>query len=376
MLSPRDYYELVAMHEYKRPHYSRVEEKFINRFIRPLGTSEDDFGNHHLIVGATPPTTMWSCHTDTVHRRQGKQKLARQGPKLRLMPGQFSNCLGADDTAGVWMLVQMIRAKIPGLYVFHRGEEVGCLGSRHFLQHQRKLIDGINVAIAFDRRGKTDIIDHQMGRQCASKAFVSSLAHGLGMGHSAAWGMFTDTATYMSAIPECSNISVGYDDAHWSSEYLDIPYLGRLRDAVLKLDLSSLVVARDPHAIEEPYWKRRRYEDDWEGYGGYSGGNTYTHKMPTAYPNFGAKSYLERERTLTEAFSGAYGKLPTMLTEKREDWRPKRRCVTLSDFCRAYPEEVGDYLESLGVNAADVKDHVDQLEGNPKAVDELIKENS
>jgi hypothetical protein len=39
-------------------------------------------------------------------------------------------CLGADCAAGVALMVSMIHARVPGYYVFHDGEEQGCLGSR------------------------------------------------------------------------------------------------------------------------------------------------------------------------------------------------------------------------------------------------------
>lgn len=358
MLSQVDRFELMAMHEYRRPHGAPAEEKFIARFIKPLGVQRDTYGNHYKIIGEAP-RVLWSCHTDTVHRVGGRQRLAHWGGILRLASGQISNCLGADDTAGVWMLTHMIKRKIPGLYVFHRGEEIGCLGSRHFATHSQALLDGIDMAIAFDRAGKRDVIDHQMGQRCASTAFAKSLAAGLGMGHKPCHGMYTDTATYMKLVPECSNVSVGYEGAHWRGETLDMAYLARLRDAVFSLKVNDLVVERDPTVEEEPWWKR---SGRIHHYGDEQPWGHPVATMPKVQPDYSLRH--KRGVELAETFGGKYD---------AGDWVKETRLITLEDFCKAFPQEVADYLETLGVNAADLKDHLDAAGG--MRLDELFKGN-
>ena len=41
-----------------------------------------------------------------------------------------ATCLGADDGAGIYIMLRMIETKKPGLYVFHRGEERGGIGAK------------------------------------------------------------------------------------------------------------------------------------------------------------------------------------------------------------------------------------------------------
>ena len=61
--------------------------------------------------------------------------------------------LGADDKAGVTVMLNMIENNIPVLYYFFLGEEVGCIGSRKVAEAQKiKKIEGINKVISFDRR--------------------------------------------------------------------------------------------------------------------------------------------------------------------------------------------------------------------------------
>src|SRR5665213_851089 len=119
------YNALLGILGYKRPHNSRTERRCIARFLKPLGLEQDKFGNYWKRIGDAP--IMWSSHTDTVHGRKGIQKLgfAEKGSEVGIHEKETSDCLGADDGAGMWLMREMILAKRPGLYIFHRDEEHG-----------------------------------------------------------------------------------------------------------------------------------------------------------------------------------------------------------------------------------------------------------
>lgn len=263
---PQDVRELLAMLTYRRPHKSASERRFINRFIRPLEVQQDDFGNLYKIVGPEEPTMLWSSHTDTVHRMAGQQKIAVGAGCVSLGEKEtLSNCLGADCTAGVWLMMEMIRANVPGVYVFHRGEEVGSLGSHWISKNPPSWFAKLKFAIALDRRGTTDIITHQLSSRCASEAFATSLSRAMpSLNYKAAHGMFTDTAEYTGLIAECSNLSVGYYNEHTMRELLDLDHLVELRDALIALDQSTLACERIPGSTEY-------FVDDEDGYWAGSG---------------------------------------------------------------------------------------------------------
>jgi hypothetical protein len=243
---------LLTMLTYRRPAGSETEMEFIKRFLVPLGTLPDEYGNHWLTIGKAPEV-LFSSHTDTVHDKSGMQKVL-YGDCIASV-GRGSNCLGADCTTGVWLMMEMIRARVSGVYVFHRDEEVGGLGSAYIRDQAPERLQGIRYAIAFDRKGWTDIITHQAGGRCASDAFAASLAGVLGprLGYVASdQGTFTDTANYAELIPECTNISVGYNKQHQKLEWQDMTFALRLRDALVDADWGKLVCERDP--MED--WKR------------------------------------------------------------------------------------------------------------------------
>lgn len=250
-----------------RPDGSKTERRFIDKYLVPLGCKPDGAGNMHLRIGDAP--VLWSSHTDTVHHHGGFHPI-RVNEKtgiIDLHPKSEANCLGADDTAGVWVMVNMILAKRPGLYVFHRGEECGGIGSKWIAKEAPDLLMGIKYAIALDRRGKDSIITHQWGGRCCSEVFSKSLEAELGMGlKSDSGGSFTDTASYTGLIGECTNLSVGYTAQHSRVEDLDQNYLSWLLERLLVLDWDNLTDARKPGD------KEYKQYNNGGGYGGYWAG--------------------------------------------------------------------------------------------------------
>lgn len=236
--------ELYEILKYKRPYGSEEEEACIAAHLDVIaGMVQDGFGNRILTIGENP-TTLFSSHTDTVHREGGTQKIIQDTEK-QIIYKDDNECLGADDGAGMWIMIQLINEKIPGLYIFHRGEECGGLGSSYIARDTPEILENITKAIAFDRRGTKDIINRQSGGKCCSEEFVKSLADALDMEHSAATGSFTDTANYTDLVEECTNVSVGYYSEHRPAESLDYEYLQNLLNKLLFIDFETLEVKRE-----------------------------------------------------------------------------------------------------------------------------------
>lgn len=258
------YNTLMNMLTYRRPSGSKTEAEFCAKYIEPLGVTRDEAGNYWLDLDSTS-RVLYSCHYDTVHHADGLQTVACSKGGVAMLVDKTSDCLGADDTVGVWLMREMILAKVPGLYIFHSAEEIGGKGSQFIADNHAGELNGIHVAIAFDRRGKRDVITHQYSGRTASDNFARSLAVQLGMDYRpSSHGIFTDTANYAGIIPECTNLSVGYLNEHSSDESLDMTHALRLRARLIRgLDESQLAIERDPAAVEAY---------DWADYGGYDNG--------------------------------------------------------------------------------------------------------
>ncbi len=262
---------LLDMLTYCRPAGSSADNAFREAFIKPTpGAYVDRFDNYHVTIGDAP-RVLFSCHTDTVHRQSGRQTVHYDPTTgvitLSKRSRKHSNCLGADDTAGCFVMLELIAAGIPGRYVFHYGEECGADGSRSLALHHESWLQETPIAIAFDRRGRHDVITHQSAGRCCSDAFAQSLANQLtdrGLPYAPSdHGIFTDTANYTDAIGECTNLSVGYADEHRSSESLSVPHVFALIDALLTVDYGALVVQRKPGEWDDDdlwlrQWRERR----------------------------------------------------------------------------------------------------------------------
>lgn len=322
--------ELVDMHRYMRPAGGKTEAQFCTRYLDTLpGVYTDAVGNRIGIIG-TAPIVMWSSHTDTVHKFDGMQKLEWGDHVLSLHPkaNKNANCLGADCTVGVWLMRQMYLAGKEGLYIWHADEECGGNGSTYISEKTPELLNGINYAIAFDRKGYDSVVTHQFFGRCASTRFAESLAAALG----SEWkpdpgGMFTDTANYTTLVSECTNISVGYEDQHTPYETLNTAHATALLGKLLALDVEKLPAVRDPTHVEPRY----NYSTD------------------TNYTRFSALKYLKDEtspevsdiidviweyKTELAELLNDYGftaeELVTQMDERRErEQKYNRRCVSV-----------------------------------------------
>lgn len=375
--------DILAILSYRRPHGSKSEKKFINKFIKPLGVFADEYGNLMKTVGGTPKI-MWSCHTDTVHHTPGRQRIVFNpvDHKLKVSEAEKSReCLGADDGAGVFLLREMILAKVPGLYVFHRNEEHGCLGAKALLANNRTLLDGIKYAVAFDRRGTKSIITHQRSRRMCSEEFAESLNKLLGgTFETDPTGTFTDTATYADIIPECTNVSVGYDNAHSPRESLDVQHLLNLRNnlcAITATCIDTLVAKRDPSVYESRWgtndygWRHpngspRMWEDDWGYYGNWD--KDEDEKKPTQRSGI----TLHSEQPFVKRWGHSDYK------PARSDPSPREVEVDLKEYnlprnfrhiVEEFPEATVAFLEDLGVEGSALAQYILDMFG-PGALDE------
>lgn len=249
---------LLAMLTHMRPAYTSFEEEFVAKYIGCIdGMDYDDWGNHWMVVGEQPPTTMFSCHTDTMHKKPGTQGILYdpQYTEVFLPEDSKSNCLGADDAAGIEVMLCMIDANVPGLYVFHRAEEVGGQGSDHFATADPTdgLLKGIKRCVAFDRKSTSSVITWQLAQPCCSTQFADALVGQLKRhwGTKHAWrkddsGIFTDSANYTHIIPECTNLSVGYMNEHTRNETLNVGFLDKLVGACKHIRWDELPTVRAP----------------------------------------------------------------------------------------------------------------------------------
>jgi len=254
---------LQELLQLKRPHGGEGEQRAREMVMRAvvLGGrlyTVDSAWNIRVQVGADNGL-VFAAHLDTVHRTDGRLYLAQVEATHEVMAFSDPECtkadvLGADDAAGVYILLRMIAAGVQGTYLFFVGEEVGGVGSSSFVQANPNF--SANAVISFDRRGTGDVITHQGMHRTCSDEFAEALCNALPAYlnyRPSDQGVYTDSKEFAHIVPECTNISVGYYNEHTSSEYLDLVHLEALADACCRLGWGSLPIQRVPEP-EAPWY--------------------------------------------------------------------------------------------------------------------------
>lgn len=246
---------LLDILSYRRSGGSAGESEMIEKHLMPLAPEIDGFGNLYVQVG-DDNTIAFTAHTDTVHRElimdpepiHQKLEFHHDGLVVGVAP-KSGNCLGADDGTGIWILLNLIAEGVPGLYCFFREEEVGRQGSEWAKRYTPERFTNVQAMLSFDRAGTTDIITHQMGSRCCSEDFALALAELLDptMGPDPT-GSFTDSASFVDVIPECTNIAIGYDAQHSTFETQDLTFAAWLVNRLVSIDWNELPIVRDPDA--------------------------------------------------------------------------------------------------------------------------------
>lgn len=238
------------MLSYLRPMGTGYEIAFLLLLQRALLTLDqdievDEFGNLWMEQGESQ--TLFVAHTDTAGSSEGYRKPLLEGGFYK---SPDKRPLGADDTSGIYVLLTLIEAGVPGTYLFTRGEESGGLGAEFVARNLGDALKKFKRAIAFDRRGSSSVITHQAGGRCASDTFAEALSNqlnDLGLLYMPDnTGIYTDTAEFTELIPECTNISVGYVKEHSCEETQDWGFLQALAQAAVRVQWEELPTARNP----------------------------------------------------------------------------------------------------------------------------------
>ena len=321
---------LMTLLRYKRPNNSATLETFCKTYLEPVMGEPDEFGNYiHIIPDSEGlmPEVCFAAHSDTVHRTEGMQDLVTDGTLVLSTSGE---CLGADCTTGVWLILEMIEAKVPGVYVIHADEEIGCVGSSALVQSRPEWLSDIQAVISFDRYGDNSIITHQMGVRTASDEFAHSLEAILNLGlQPDTGGSYTDSNEYADLVSECTNISVGYNHQHTKNESQDIHYAYRLRDALISANWNKLKFYRDPEDFETVYRSGGGWFSNWAG-------SSYGGERPSE-----GQSYWTRAEEVYDV-EDIVRDFPELIAELLVDWGMNRE--TLMQALEEFGENDPDFV--------------------------------
>jgi hypothetical protein len=329
------------------------------RELFPKGMQKDEWGNYFYKVGES--RSIFAAHLDTVSKEYVTVTHVFDG---NLIKTDGKTTLGADDKAGITVLLWMIKNNVPGLYYFFIGEEVGCIGSGNAAKFGF-FKGNYDRIISFDRRDVGSIITFQSSSRCCSDAFAESLCNELNQTRKLSYkkdtgGVYTDSAEFTHLIPECTNVSVGYYKEHTTTESQDIIHLTDLAEACIKVDWENLPTKRDPKTHEyKDYsyptsrnWRKDYgYDDDWydSDYGQYSSGSYfkdtlgYGDSISEIHSNRG-KKHKRTRRSGKKYYDGGSGLVDVSVGyEQYEDFY---EVSPVSNFIEKSPDTIVKVLNS------------------------------
>ena len=229
-----------------------TEARRFHPLLKGLGFKFDTLGSAYLEIplpDGQRSSTAFTAHMDDVSRAAGPTGVqVNTVAGARVASSSGNDVLGADDKTGLALVLSMVKRKIPGHYMIFVDEERGRVGSKSAAEQLD--VSHLERMIAFDRRGKTSVVHRMNTRKTASIEFAQALAQQLNSGDLKFVpdpnGAGCDALSFAHLIPECTNISVGYENPHRVNETQDLDFLDKLAAALGKIKWEELPVKRNP----------------------------------------------------------------------------------------------------------------------------------
>jgi len=193
---------------------------FLYSFLKSKYSNVTKTKDYIYAIGDIPVALL--AHMDTVFKAPATELYYDTRKNLMWSP----TGAGFDDRAGVFSIIQIIKAGFKPHIIFTTDEEVGGLGSQA-LSHIACPFKELSYMIQLDRRGTNDCVFYD----CDNEDFVKYIEH---FGFTEAWGSFTDICWLCPAWGVAGvNLSIGYRDEHTSSEVLFVgPMLSTIKKTI------------------------------------------------------------------------------------------------------------------------------------------------
>lgn len=197
------------------------------------------------------------AHLDTVFPKPAKEILYDRQKNVIWSPAG----LGADDRAGVFAIIQIIRKGYRPHIIFTTDEETGAQGAMALGKEKCPFKD-LRYMIELDRRGSNDCVFYD----CDNPEFIKYVEK---FGFAEAIGSFSDISVLMEDwLIAGVNLSIGYRDEHSISEVLFVEHmLNTIQRVCNMLDEKEIPKFEFiPYEYNSPYafnWYRL-YKNDYD----------------------------------------------------------------------------------------------------------------
>ncbi len=238
-------------------------KKVMSNFLRKKYTKVTETKDFICAEGEIPIALV--AHMDTVFDKPVKDMFYDTRKNVIWSP----EGLGADDRAGVYAIIQIVRSGLRPHIILTTDEEKGCLGAAE-LSKLDCPFEQLQYVIELDRRGTNDCVFYD----CENPEFTAYVEQ---FGFTEAYGSFSDICEF---CPEWGvagvNLSIGYKDEH---SYQELLYVGPMLATIEKVkkmlqedDIPFFKYIPSPYAWNWKGWKKDGWDDKYSaacGYGYY-----------------------------------------------------------------------------------------------------------
>ena len=207
----------------------KVLASFLPRHYSKVIETED-----YIFAEGTIPIAL-TAHMDTIFKQPPQEIFFDPAKNVMWSP----DGLGADDRAGIFAILQIIRAGYRPHIIFTTDEEIGGLGAMSLATLDCPFKD-LKYIIELDRRGSNDCVFYE----CENPKFNEYIEK---FGFEYNFGSYTDICEFCPLWEVAGvNLSIGYRDEHTYGEVL---FVGQMFSTIEKVKH----MLEDAENLKEPF---------------------------------------------------------------------------------------------------------------------------
>jgi hypothetical protein len=250
-LKENDYKMFEHLVSLSQPSLFKTMETFLKRKYETVVVKKE----YMYAVGDIPITLV--AHLDTVFACPVKTLYYDQRKNVLWSP----DGLGADDRAGVFAIIKIIRAGFRPHIIFTTDEERGGIGASALIRHVPVPFADMKYIIQLDRRGSCDCVFYD----CDNPEFVKYVEQ---------FGFVESVGSYSDISEICPkwqiagvNLSVGYINEHSYAETLHLNHFFATVDKVIKMlksanEAPTFIYIPHPHKYSWSFPQESLYEEE------------------------------------------------------------------------------------------------------------------
>ena len=249
-----------------QPALKTVMRKYL---VRKYGIENvKETGDYIIAFGDIPIALV--AHMDTVFKQPASEIFYDTRKNVIWSP----TGLGADDRAGVFAMVQIIKSGLRPHIILTTDEEIGGIGAT-MLGKEECPFEDLRYLIELDRRGENDCVFYD----CANEEFIDYVET---FGFKESFGSFSDISMIAPEWEVAAvNLSIGYRDEHTTSEVLFVSHMFNTIDKVKKM------LSEDMEKVRKYNYIPSAYSFNWL--------NSLKTDYKKHYACWGCGTYCERE---------------------------------------------------------------------------------